>query len=546
MDALDLSKLSALVVDDFSSFRSTITGMLNKIGIQNIAEAARGRDALKLCKDRNYDLILCDYNLGAGLNGQQLLEELRYHSYIGRKSLFYMVTAEASKSLVLSAYDCEPDDYLMKPLNLRVLEQRITRLLRQRRALAEVYQLIEAEKPQAAVAALETLVTSPGKHQLAAQKLLGEQYLAIGDWRRAQRLYEQALASRQLDWAVLGMAKVMELKGERREAITSLERLTKDNRLFLPAYDQLIELHQKDGDLDAAQSELHRVTEVSPLSILRQRKLAQVANENGDILAALKASNEATKLGENSCYKDSQDNLAYLEALGHALEFNLIDVASDALVDSKKCLDDLVQKNRLSINDEARAKLLTARVMVLRGERDAAQVLVEAQISAPRGSGQASIDRDLAHYQYLCSIDEFEQANELVEQLLERHKDDEQVMAELDKLLLEPRCEQNRRRVAKLNKEGIDQYKQGIYDQALDYFYKATMMYPRHIGIQLNVLQTLVAKTKLFPDQRELQDQLRRQLRKTIALVGDDQSAHYARLQTLRDKAQSVLERPAS
>src|SRR5690606_16669174 len=127
MPLKDPGKLHVLVVDDFSSFRSTMMSMLSKLGVKNIEEASKASEVLRWCKDRKFDLILCDYNLGPGKSGQHILEELRFRKLSTHHTLFAMVTAEASKDMVLSAYDCEPDDYLMKPLDLQVLEQRVTR-----------------------------------------------------------------------------------------------------------------------------------------------------------------------------------------------------------------------------------------------------------------------------------------------------------------------------------------------------------------------------------------------------------------------------------
>jgi len=79
MGSTDYSKLRVLVVDDFNSFRMTLGKMLSELGFRHIDGAADGVEAFKYCQKHQYDLVLCDYNLGPGKNGQQLLEELRQH-----------------------------------------------------------------------------------------------------------------------------------------------------------------------------------------------------------------------------------------------------------------------------------------------------------------------------------------------------------------------------------------------------------------------------------------------------------------------------------
>ena len=68
-----------LVIDDFGEMRNMIKGLLRTLGASNIDGARNAKEALALIENTRYDVIMCDYNLGNGRNGQQLLEELRHH-----------------------------------------------------------------------------------------------------------------------------------------------------------------------------------------------------------------------------------------------------------------------------------------------------------------------------------------------------------------------------------------------------------------------------------------------------------------------------------
>ena len=115
-------KLSVLVADDFSSFRNTVNGMLGNLGVVDVQMASNGAEVLQKCQGRRFDLILCDYDLGKGKTGQHVLEELRHKRLLPLSTVFIIVSAEASRNVVLSSYDCEPDDYLTKPLDLHELQ----------------------------------------------------------------------------------------------------------------------------------------------------------------------------------------------------------------------------------------------------------------------------------------------------------------------------------------------------------------------------------------------------------------------------------------
>lgn len=537
----DPGKIYVLVVDDFSSFRSTMMSMLNKLGVKQVEEAGRGFEVLRWCKDRKFDLILCDYNLGTGKNGQQLLEELRFRKIIDHHTLFVMVTAEASKDMVLSAYDCEPDDYLMKPLNLRVLEQRVTRLIQTRDALSHVYQLLNEDQSEEAVEELKHLVQQRGRHTLVAQKLLGETLIRLRRLGEAEALYHEVLENRRVDWAVLGMVKVHYARGDKKRAKQELRELMDESRLFLPAHDEMSHILELEEDYEALQTNMEHLVELSPKSILRQRKLAQVAENNGDVLITLRAAIDAMKLGENSCHQDMGDAILYLNAAGNGLENHLVEDQESLLDDSRRCLEKLLNSQQLAVDQEAQAKLLMARVHALAGQTQAAQKLAQESVNLMKEAAGKNVGLDLAYYGYLKSVGQVQEANQFLLSVAEQHENDPAGREKLDKLLPEPRSEANRRRVAQLNKTGIELYKEGRHDEALEYFNRATLLFPRHVGLQLNRLQTLIAKVKALPQSEECFNQLQEQLQRMEHLLTlDPNRAHQERFQQLRERARQA------
>ena len=198
MSDINYSKLRFLIADDFSNFRATVNGMLAKLGVYQVDMASNGADVLEKCQRKSYDVILCDYDLGPGRNGQQVLEELRFKGLISRRALFVLVSADAAKDVVMAAYDCEPDDYLMKPINARMLEQRVSRLLRQRHVLAGVYTALDAEDRRRAMAILIDLSITDNRHARVAQKMLGEIFIAEGELAKAEKLYRERLSAYEL------------------------------------------------------------------------------------------------------------------------------------------------------------------------------------------------------------------------------------------------------------------------------------------------------------------------------------------------------------
>lgn len=96
-----LAAKSYLVIDDFGDMRTMIKGLLRWLGTNDIYAARDGKATVGLMEKRGYDVVLCDYNLGVGKDGQQVLEEARKRQLINIATVFVMITAENSRDMVM-------------------------------------------------------------------------------------------------------------------------------------------------------------------------------------------------------------------------------------------------------------------------------------------------------------------------------------------------------------------------------------------------------------------------------------------------------------
>ena len=110
--------------------------LLRELGVRDVDTADSGEQALRMCAQKRYDVILQDFHLGDGKkNGQQVLEDLILDKHISHECIFIMVTAESSQAIVLSAIEHEPDAYLTKPFNRVGLAQRVEKLYQRKTLL---------------------------------------------------------------------------------------------------------------------------------------------------------------------------------------------------------------------------------------------------------------------------------------------------------------------------------------------------------------------------------------------------------------------------
>ncbi len=533
MSEFNFKNLQILVADDFSNFRRTVTDMLSKMGASRIEVAEKGSVVLDYCEHRQFDIILCDYDLGSGKNGQQVLEALRFNKLISRKTLFVMVSADSSKDVVMASYDCEPDDYLMKPITARMLHQRLQRLLTQRQALMPVYRELDVGNREGAIELLSEMARDEGRHVATAQKLLGELLIEVGDLGRAEKLFTKALEVRPLDWARLGLARVKHLRGELNVAQKWLQNILKDNPLFLPAYDALATNWYEQKDRAAVQATVQRSVQISPRSILRQKRLAEVAELNGDLRVALTAMRAAIKLGELSCHGRAEDTLDFVRLANATIQLQLEDPQplGHEVVD---LLNKARQRYTLDRQQAQRADILEGHTHLLTGNTARGRELLTAALEQePSGTLEVQIERLLA----LRALGETAKAQQLQKQLIAENAHNEAALERLDLVLDEPASEINRNFVSAINREGINLYNRAQFDDALICFDRAARIFPNHIGLQLNIIQALIGRLGADGTDIDARKLVREKLASVVRQIAPEHAHYqrYLRLKTMAD-----------
>jgi CheY-like chemotaxis protein len=528
------SNLRFLVVDDFSSFRTTINGMLNSLGVANITTASNGAEAIEVCKGKKFDVILCDYDLGPGKNGQRVLEALRHQKLIDRESIFVLISADVSKQAVMAAYDCTPDDYLAKPINTQMLDKRIGRLLDQREAMRPAYQALDQNDHERAMAILTRIALNGGKAALSAQKFLGELFIEFDELTKAEKLYLKVLESKPLDWAKLGLAYVHQARGKLEEAGLVFSELTNDNPLYLPAYDGMASNWFLRDNNVKLQDAIAQSVQVSPMSILRQKNLANISVKNGDVPTALAALRECVRLGRESCHGTWDDayqfGMTAASAPPQVLENNrkLPNEALDLLAEA-------ASHYKVEAEQLLRLQFLQGRLQYLAKHVQAGQAAV-AKAEQTYAKQQQNIETDIARVKALQTVGESDRADELIHHLIQFYAYDQEALERLDELLNEPVSEANRALVAQINREGIDLYNRSLFDEAISCFERARLLFPKHIGIQLNIIQALIGKIKSGEKDARIKLAVDNNLR-TISESIDDGHSQYARFQKLRAMA---------
>ena len=130
------SDLKFLVVDDFSTMRRIVRGLLKEMGCANVEEAEDGAVALQMLKANRYDFVVSDINMPT-MNGFDLLRAMKSDENL-RSIPVLMVTAEARKEDILLAAQTGAAGYVVKPFTKATLEEKVTKIMLKLAAAAAV------------------------------------------------------------------------------------------------------------------------------------------------------------------------------------------------------------------------------------------------------------------------------------------------------------------------------------------------------------------------------------------------------------------------
>lgn len=310
----ELKNKSVLILDDSKAMRDMLRIHLSNIEVSDVAQAERVPDAMRAIKSRTFNVILCDYNLGQGRNGQQFLEEARVAKIIRHSDVFMMVTAEKAYENVMAVAEYAPDDYLLKPFNAKELDRRLKLAFQKKFELLDVLNPLDREDLVAVLAACDKrLASDSAKYRMTVERIRAETFLELERYDDAARCYEDILHEKPRAWAELGLGRALLHLGETDRAKTLFEHVSETFPTYLQSHDFLAEFHEANGDDKAAQTAIEKAVEQSPLRMDRQGKLGEIAIRNADIETAEKAFAKIVSHGSGSCFHNPEAYLRLAE-----------------------------------------------------------------------------------------------------------------------------------------------------------------------------------------------------------------------------------------
>jgi len=311
----DYRNKRVLIVDDQRAFQIMLKTMLLNFGAKDVTHVGSAEDALKLCRNDSYDLLLVDYNLGSGLNGRQLFEALKVNNLLPIHTVFFLVTGDNSKAIVLSAIQMSPDDYLMKPFSQNELNLRIQKAFNKKEALLPIYQAIKDNDFTQTMDECDNAIIYSARYRNFCRLFKAELLIEKEKYADARIILEDFIEDHPHTQAQLLLGRVYYLEKNYQQAIPLLSDIVKYTPMLLEGYDWLAHCFRDGGDSEKALDIVQRAIKHSHLSLDRQGLLAELALDTNMPAIAKEAFFAILMQTKNTIHQDPQHLINYVQAI---------------------------------------------------------------------------------------------------------------------------------------------------------------------------------------------------------------------------------------
>lgn len=476
----EVSEKWVLVIDDIEGMRSQLRMSLSSSGFAKLHIVSNIKEALGRLAENKYDVILCDYALGDSTNGQQFLEYLRTNDLINRNTIFVMATAEQSYGKVVSASECAPDDYLLKPFTAAQLNTRLMKLLERQEYFSAIDQATDKKNWSGVIAECDKLLPAKNKYFFDLCKIKGSALMRNNQAKQAEDLYREILAIRPIGWAKLGLARALKMLDNKAEAERLAREILAETPQFMAAYDFLSKLVAESGDGKAALDVLQKAREISPGTMSRIRELSSLAVTTGQPEIAEKVMRETLQIHKHSPVRQANDYAILSRALvnqGKAAE------ALSVVKDARKSFSDDKSNVVLSVTESVAHRAA--------GNDELALAALDMALSIG-DLGSLPADAVMAMADACFALGKEEEATRLLRHTVQNNNEDATIKDKVRAVLVAAGKDTSEasaliddcaREVIQLNNDGVRKAQAGQLNEAIELLSEAANRLPNNFQI---------------------------------------------------------------
>ncbi|MDF2178859.1 response regulator [Aliiglaciecola sp. CAU 1673] len=509
--------LNVLIIDDQSLVHDILKSTFYDLGIRNVKSAENAYYGLRLCDQQRFHVVICAFNVKSDKDGFHLLEELKFKGHVSKRTVLIFVSADTGESLVNSIVELQPDDFWVKPLSPKRVQERLAYALEIKKTLYNVYEAMDLKEYSKVIYYVERhlLTHELAKYHLQLQRMKGEALLALNELSDAEMFYRDLLQKHKMSWVYLGFVKCLLKQNKMEEIEELLGQLTDKVETRFATYDLLAQYYMDHENYERAYEEIKKAAALAPRNIERNKKLWDLARLNHDHEGQYLATRAMATYAKNSVH-DSPALLLNVIRAGIDLACTLNGEASlRILKQAERYITDLEKNYEDASQFKEQLFIVRARIHNAREERDRAERLIDAHVTLrPSTSVEDNLDKVKVFHELgkreeaislLESVKKQISGESLTSQVVSRYV--KQESAERSEIHFTPK---------QLNSMAAELYRMNKPVSALKSLEQALQLTPKNVRVALNILKVL-AKLKvdegLDEDQKEL-------AQRTIEIIG--------------------------
>lgn len=466
--------------------------MLVSCGADLIESVKNGEDAIEAMSRQKPDIVLCDYHLGEGKDGQQVLEEAREHDFLPYSSIFVLVTAENALSMVMGVVEHEPDAYLTKPFTRDVLQTRLRRLQQKKKHFAVIARAVARREYRKAVRLCQQTADEQPRYRPELLRIQADALRRAGDYQACEALHRGVLEERELPWAQLGLAQALFAQQRLQEAAAVLHEAIAAKGNFVAAYDLLAQIQNQLGDAQACEESLNKAVDLSPKNLRRQQNLGEVALDNGHLELAEKSYRSAIQEGRYSLFGGPENYGGLARVQVQKGDAGKAGQTLRRMQNSYEHADGPTQLKMAVVQAHLQHKL---------ADQKASQQALKQAAKLMDEHGDSLNRKDMLALAEICmASNEKDMGSQLLQKVVRANHEDEAMLEQAQALFTKAGLSQEgaeliageREAMIKLNNAAVQLLRDGELKQAVSMLLKAAQAMPENITINLNAVQALL------------------------------------------------------
>lgn len=490
----EIHELNVLIIDDQTLVHGLVKSALFEIGIRNVRTAENSYYAARLCSETRFDIILISFNVKSDKDGFHLLEELKLKGHINKSTAVIFLSAETSSALVNCVIELQPNDFWVKPLDLKKVTERLKYVLSVKRKLYRLHFCMDSKEYPSAIYIGERQLkdASLSSYFPHIKRLIGESLMNLHEFAEAENFYRKLSEEMSFGWVKVALANALLKQEKEKEAADLIDELKNRKDTCFMAYDLLAQYYIEHENYSQAYEEIKMATELAPRNIDRNKKSCNLARLNHDKTGQYIATQNMAKYAKNSIH-DSPELMLNVVRSGIDLASALSETeASKVLQKSERVISQIEAEYGQKSELKEQLVVIQIRMLCLRDEKSKAETLLKQSVSKDMFE---SVEDNLDKVKAFHALGHRESCLKLLDKVKEQIADDTfagNVVAEYIKQEALERKEIHFT-PKELGEMATEHFKNKRYVPAYMELSKAFTLSPNSKQISMNMLKILVA-----------------------------------------------------